>query len=49
MKYYGSSEKLKNAEALNESVLNIPLHQNLSDEDVEKIIKTIKNFPIKKR
>ncbi len=44
IKYYGSNVKLPNAELINEKALNIPLHQNLSDEDVFKIIKTIKEF-----
>ena len=42
IKQYRSSDKLPNAEKLNEEVLNIPLHQNLSDEDINKVITTIK-------
>ncbi len=44
IKQYGSKEKLPNAEALNEEVLNLPVHQNLSAKDVEKIIDTVKRF-----
>ena len=42
IKQYGSSEKLLNAEKLNEEVLNLPLHQNLSNGDVSKIITEVK-------
>ena len=41
---YGSKERLPNAERLNEEVLNLPLHQNLSDSDVERIVATVKIF-----
>lgn len=41
---YGSTAKLPNCEQLNEEGLNLPLHPNLSEEDVEKIIRTVKNF-----
>lgn len=44
IKYYGCKEHLANSELLNGTVLNIPIHQNLSNSDIEKIIKTIKNF-----
>ena len=44
VKYYGAKERFKNAEEINESALNIPLHQNLSDDDVSKIIDSIKTF-----
>lgn len=37
-------ESLKNAEKINKTTLNIPLHQNLSDIDIEKIIDKIKRF-----
>jgi aminotransferase len=47
VKQYGWKESLPNAELINETTINIPLHQNLSDEDVEYIIKTIKAFPAK--
>ena len=42
--FYRSRKKLPNAELLNEITLNLPLHQNLSDNDVDKIVKTVKNF-----
>jgi aminotransferase len=41
---YRAKVKLPNAELANDSVLNIPLHQNLSDADVDYIIETIGNF-----
>lgn len=44
VKGYGSNQKLKNAEHNNDVILNIPLHQNLTDNDVDKIITTIKEF-----
>lgn len=43
-KYGYNGGKLYNSEFINENFLNLPLHQNLSDEDVEKIIETIKKF-----
>ena len=44
IKYYDYKECLANSELLNETVLNIPIHQNLSDNDVKNIIKTIRDF-----
>lgn len=41
---YQSDAKLKNCEQLNEDALSIPLHPNLSDGDVDKIISTIRRF-----
>jgi len=41
---YGPQTGLPQSELLNEITINIPLHQNLSPEEVEKIVKTIKNF-----
>lgn len=41
---YGCRHRLINSEILNETGLNIPLHQNLSDSDVEKIVDTIKKY-----
>jgi aminotransferase len=35
---------LKNAEEISETAINLPVHQNLTDDNVEYIIKTIKNF-----
>ena len=46
IKQYDADVKLPNAELLSETVLNIPLHQNLSDNDVTKIIKTVKSFSL---
>lgn len=45
-KIYKSSERLPNCEKLNEDALNIPLHPNLSMDDVEYIIKKIKSFKV---
>lgn len=44
IKQYASAESLPTAERLNEEVINLPLHQNLSDIDVEKIVDVVKNF-----
>lgn len=41
---YGVSIKLPNCEQLNEEGLNLPLHPNLSEGDVEKIIDTIRTY-----
>ena len=42
--YNSMDLKLKNSEILNEVGLNIPLHPNLSEPDIEYIIETIKGF-----
>lgn len=45
IEFYGSAKKrLPNAEVINEEVLNLPAHQNLSDSDLEKIVETVKRF-----
>ena len=36
--------RLKNSEILNEVGLNIPLHPNLSERDIQYIVKTITGF-----
>lgn len=41
---YKSTAQLPNSELLNEEGLNIPLHPGLSDDDVDKIIETIKKY-----
>jgi aminotransferase len=43
-KLYKSNAKLPNSELLNEDSLSIPLHPNLSMENVEFIVDKIKNF-----
>jgi len=48
VKKYNSENKLPNSEKINKNVLNIPLHQNISNEQVKKIIKLIKEFNAKK-
>lgn len=42
--YNSTHLKLRNSELLNETGLNIPLHPNLSEDDIGYIIKTIKEF-----
>jgi aminotransferase len=44
IKYYDYRGNLKNSEIINKTTLNIPIHQNLSNIDVEKIVKTLKRF-----
>lgn len=41
VKHYRSEGKLLVAERINKITLNLPLHQNLTDEDVERIIKCL--------
>ena len=41
VRYYGGGARLQNAETANNTMLNLPVHQNLSDADVERIIKCI--------
>ena len=43
-KQFGSKQKLPVAEKLNEELLNLPLHPNLSNKDVEYIIEKIRGF-----
>ena len=42
--FYKNKSKLKTAEKINEETLNIPVHQNLSDDDVSLIVKSTKEF-----
>ena len=42
--YKQTDKKLINTEELNESALSIPLHPRLSDDDIEKVIGSIKSF-----
>ena len=42
--YKEFSLPLKNADEISDSTINIPVHQNLTNDNVEYIIKTIKNF-----
>jgi len=45
VKYYDDAGgSLPNAEAASETMLNLPLHQNLTDEDVDKIVGLVKGF-----
>ena len=43
---YKSSAKLPVCEQLNEEALNLPMHPNLSDEDVERIVAAVRTFHI---
>ena len=42
--HYRASSRLPNAERLNETALNLPLHQNLSDGDLEHIVACVRKF-----
>lgn len=44
VKYYDSDARLPNAELINETTLCLPIHQNLSNGDVDKIVQLIKDF-----
>lgn len=41
---YGSRDRLPGAELASETTLNIPLHQNLTDDDVSRVVDAIKSF-----
>lgn len=43
-KIYGCKYRLKNSETLNKTGLNIPLHPNLSDDDINLITDSIKKY-----
>jgi aminotransferase len=43
-KQFGKQKRLPVAEELNETLLNIPLHPNLSNKDLEYVIEKIKQF-----
>jgi aminotransferase len=42
--HFNSRERLPNAELVNNTTLNIPLHQNLSESDLEHIVAAVKGF-----
>jgi dTDP-4-amino-4,6-dideoxygalactose transaminase len=44
MKFYSDSTKLKNCENISKEIVSIPMHANLSDDDVDKIIKNVNLF-----
>jgi aminotransferase len=44
VRHYNSPARLPQAEKANEITLNIPLHQNLSDGDIEQICGLVKKF-----
>lgn len=41
---YRAGVRLPNAELVNETALNLPLHQNLSDEDLAHIVAAVRKF-----
>lgn len=42
--YYRDHSRLPNAEEMNETLLNLPLHQNLSDSDVNRVTESVREF-----
>ena len=44
VKSYGHKGSLKNSEAINETTLNLPIHQNLTDAEVTYIADSIREF-----
>lgn len=42
--YFDSSDRLPLAESVNETTLNLPIHQNLTDGELDKIVSLIKEF-----
>ncbi len=42
--FYGASAHLPVAEAASEEILNLPLHQNLTDNDVDRVVETVKGY-----
>lgn len=44
VKYYKSTQSLPNVEYAANHTLNIPIHQSLSDDDLEMVISSIKNY-----
>ena len=44
VRYYDARVNLPNAEWVNEHTLNLPLHQNLSDSDIQRVINAVKEF-----
>jgi len=44
MTMYNSSKKLPITEQISKKIVTIPIHPNLSDDDIDRIIKTINDF-----
>jgi len=44
VKHFGTQTRLPAAELANETTLNLPLHQNLTDDDVQKIVGLVVQF-----
>jgi len=43
-KHHGANISLPVSEKINETTINIPIHQNLTDTDIERTVKKIKEF-----
>ena len=44
VEHYAAKCRLPNAERINETALNLPLHQNMTDGDVQRIVGLVKRF-----
>jgi len=44
MSFYNKKQKLTNTEKISQQIVSIPIHSNLSDSDVSRIIKTINSY-----
>jgi len=44
VEYYQAKASLPNAELISEEAINIPLHQNLTEGDISKIVEVVKKF-----
>lgn len=44
IRYFGATDRLRNAEEVNESVLNLPLHQGLTNAQTELIVAEVRKF-----
>ena len=41
--YYKSNIRLPNTEKVGEEIVSLPTHPNLTDDDIEKVIRTVNN------
>jgi len=44
VQFFEDSSHLPNAEQMNETVLNLPLHQNLGDDDLDLVVESVHEF-----
>ena len=44
MTFYNSKQRLPNTESISDELVSIPIHANLSDSSVSKIIKYVNKF-----